>query len=142
MLFCVLPDSNISFLTTKSTNKCSFFLSKKHTSFCTIVWIVCINCKCGQSTAAIESRPINASHRTRNIDRGQRTAAIESPLSNASHGTWNIDGGQRTAATESEISNASHGTWNIDGGQRSATLVFVYCFISAFYALKGRKVKS
>ena len=44
--------------------------------------------------------------------------------------------------SESSISNTCHRIRNSDGGEALANSVFVYCFISAFYALKGRKVKS
>ena len=53
-----------------------------------------------------------------------------------------VNRGQARAITKSPSSDTRHGARYGDGGQARAARVFVYCFISAFYELKGRKVKT
>ena len=55
---------------------------------------------------------------------------------------WDAHFGEAVAVQESKSPNLCHRWWDGDIREAEATIVFVYCFISAFYAIKGRKVKS
>ena len=76
------------------------------------------------------------------MDFGQAQATIEAIFSQTGDGVGNRDARQARAVTEAVISQTGDGVGNRNARQARAVRVFVYCFISAFYALKGRKVKS
>ena len=69
-------------------------------------------------------------------------ATTKSVISDISYRVRNGDALQRIAVTKGFISYARYRVRNGDALKRFTISVFVYCFISAFYALKGRKVKS
>ena len=92
-----------------------------------------------QGTAAPKSSFPNACHAIKNANTRQRTAIPESTIPDACHAIRNVNTRQRTAIPESTIHDACHAIRD-NYSSKGTDNVFTSHFLSAIYALNGRKV--
>ena len=99
-------------------------------------------CHSFERRTTVKAGVFQTCYRRRNIDGRERRTAVKAVFSQTCYRRRNIDGRQRRTTSKAVFPQTCYGRRNIDGRERRTSPVFVYCFISAFYALKGRKVKT